>query len=192
MITKNSALLIIDVQKGLDDPKLGQRNNPEAEANMARLLARWREDKRPLIHIKHNSTDPHSPLRPELPGNAIKKEVAPLPDEPLFEKSVNSGFVNTGLNDFLQKRGIDSLVVVGLTTPHCVSTTVRNASDLGYDVTLIADATAAHAHTAFDGKRYDAETIHTLSLVSLDGEFCRVLSTQALLDELKSAKGGSI
>ena len=65
-----TALLIVDVQKGLDEPTRGLRNNPDAEANMAALLAAWREQQRPVIHVRHCSLEPDSPLRPELPGNA--------------------------------------------------------------------------------------------------------------------------
>ena len=72
-------LLIVDVQKGLDDPSLGTRNNPQAESNIARLLAEWRRHHRPVIHIQHCSVEPGSTLRPELPGNAIKDEARPLP-----------------------------------------------------------------------------------------------------------------
>ena len=177
----NTALLVIDVQKGLDDPKLGKRNNPQAESNIALLLAEWRKQKRPIIHIQHNSVEPHSTLRPELPGNAIKEEALPLPGETHFTKTVNSAFIGTGLETYLHQNNISSLVVVGLTTDHCVSTSARMASDLGFDVTLIADATAAHERIAYDGIHYSAEQIHQLSLVALDGEFCVIRSTQELL-----------
>ena len=66
------ALILIDIQEGLDDPRLGARNNPAAEQNMARLLTEWRRRGWPIFHIQHMSTEPGSPLRPELPGNAIK------------------------------------------------------------------------------------------------------------------------
>lgn len=92
-----TALLVIDVQKGLDDPSLGKRNNPQAEANTALLLAEWRNQQRPIIHIRHNSTEPNSPLRPELPGNDFKEEARPLPGEKQFTKTVNSAFIGTGL-----------------------------------------------------------------------------------------------
>ncbi len=180
---RKTALLVIDVQKGLDDPSLGKRNNPEAEANMARLIGAWREGERPLIHVKHNSTQPNSPLRPELPGNAIKDEVRPLPGEKQFSKTVNSAFIGTGLTEYLHEQGIDSLVVVGLTTDHCVSTSVRMAANLGFDVTLVADATATHERVGYDSVLYSAEEIHKINLVSLDGEFCTVRSTEEVLTE---------
>lgn len=175
-------LLIIDVQQGLDDPRLGQRNNPQAEDNMARLLQHWRQESWPTVHIRHDSVEAESPLRPELPGNAYKDAIRPLPGETQFRKSTNSAFTGTGLEAFLRGRGFTRLIAVGLTTDHCVSTTVRAASDLGFDVTLVADACAAFGRDGFDGRHYSGDEIHRVNLVSLDGEFCHLCLTAELLD----------
>ncbi len=180
-LTDTTALLIIDVQEGLDDPALGQRNNPDAEANMARLLAAWRARGRPVYHVQHMSVNPHSPLRPELPGNAIKRIVAPQGNEPVIQKSVNSAFVGTDLEARLRAAGIKSVVVVGLTTPHCVSTTARTASDLGFRTIVVSDATASHDRTGYDGTYYPAETVHVLSLVGLQDEFATIVTTDQVL-----------
>ena len=179
-----TALLVIDVQKGLNDPSLGKRNNPDAESNIALLLSGWRAHALPAIHIQHCSVKPNSPLRPELPGNAFKEEAQPLPEEKQFSKSSNSAFIGTGLEKYLQEQGISSLVIVGLTTDHCVSASTRMASDLGFDVTLISDATAAFEREGYDGVLYSAEDIHNINLVSLDGEFCMVRSTAEVLKEI--------
>lgn len=181
----DSALLVIDVQKGLDDPAQGPRNNPAAEANIARLLGAWRRSGLPVIHIQHCSVEPQSKLRPELPGNAIKDEALPLTTEKLLQKSVNSAFVGTGLELYLQQQNIAALTVVGLTTDHCVSASVRSASDLGFDVTLVTDASAAFGRTGFDGKHYSGDEIHRINLVSLDGEFCRLRATEDLLGDFQ-------
>jgi nicotinamidase-related amidase len=175
------ALIVIDVQRGLDDPSWGRRNNPGAESNIARLLAAWRQRARPVIHIRHCSVAPNSPLRPELPGNAFKAEAQPLTGEKQFSKSFNSAFIGTGLAQYLEAQGISALVMVGLTTDHCVSTSVRTAADLGFEVTLIADATATFAREGHDGVLYSAEDIHNISLASLNGEFCKVRSTEEVL-----------
>ena len=119
------ALILIDVQEGLDDPRLGKRNNPAAERNMARLLAEWRRRSWPIFHIQHLSTEPDSPLRPELPGFRIKRIVAPQGQEPVIQKRVNSAFIGTDLQGRLTEAGIHSLVLAGLTTDHCVSSTAR-------------------------------------------------------------------
>lgn len=179
-----TALLVIDMQKGLDDPSWGKRNNPEAESNIALLLSRWRKQKLPIIHIRHCSVTPNSPLRPELPGNSYKEEAQPLPGEKQFSKSVNSAFIGTGLEQYLHDQGISSLVIVGLTTDHCVSTSVRMAGNLGFDVTLVSDATGTFEREGYDGARYSADDIHKISLVSLNGEFCTVRSTEEVLKEI--------
>ena len=179
-----TALLIIDVQKGLADASLGQRNNPDAEDNMARLLDAWRKHQWPIVHIRHCSVEPHSTLRPELPGNAYKDEVRPLPGEKEFTKAVNSAFIGTGLEQYLRANDISALVIIGLTTDHCVSASTRMASDLGFEVTLVSDATAAFERDGYDDRHYSGDQIHRVNLVSLDGEFCRLSNTRQLLDRL--------
>ncbi|WP_108125418.1 cysteine hydrolase family protein [Saccharospirillum mangrovi] len=176
-----AALLIIDVQQGLDNPAYGERNNPQAEANMARLLTHWRMHGWPVLHVRHDSVEPDSPLRPELPGNAIKPEVLPLAGEPLFTKNVNSAFIGTDLEAHMRKTGVEQLVVVGLTTDHCVSTSVRMAANLGFDVILVGDGTATFERTAPDGTHISAEQMHRANLASLHGEFCQVRSTDEML-----------
>ena len=94
----NAALLVIDVQEGFDEPAWGGgRNNPEMEANIARLQCAWRASGRVLIHVRHDSRWPGSPLHPSRPGNAIKSGVEPLAGEPVISKSVSSAFIGTGL-----------------------------------------------------------------------------------------------
>jgi nicotinamidase-related amidase len=181
---RKRALLVIDVQKGLDDPSWGNRNNPEAESNIALLLSQWRKHALPIIHIRHCSVAPNSPLRPELPGNAFKDEAQPLPGEKQFTKSVNSAFIGTELEKYLREQEISSLVIVGLTTDHCVSTSVRMAANLGFKVTLVSDATATFDRQGYDGVRYSADDIHRINLVSLNGEFCTVRSTEEVLNEI--------
>ena len=182
----NPALLIIDVQKGLSEASLGSRNNPDAEANISALLNAWRKQGQPIIHIRHCSVEPDSPLRAELPGNAYKDEVQPLPGEREFTKSVNSAFIGTGLEQYLRSNRISAVVVVGLTTDHCVSATIRTASGLGFDVTLVSDATATFERIGYDGVHYSAEDIHRVNLISLDGEFCALSSTAEVLALISS------
>lgn len=178
-----TALLIIDVQVGFNDAFWGSRNNPNAEANIAKLLSYWRSAGRPVVHIRHDSTTPSSPLHPSNPGNAIKPEVAPMRSEKVFGKNVNSGFIGTGLEEYLRAEKIGDLVIVGLTTDHCVSTTTRMAGNIGFGVKLVADATATFDRTDRHGVTHSADSIHAIHLASLDGEFCQVVMTEELIND---------
>jgi len=185
-IPKNAALILIDIQWGFDEPRWGPRNNPGAEANAAKLLGAWRLSGRPLFHVQHRSVTPGSPLRPGQPGCDHKPEVRPLPGEPVIGKSVNSAFIGTDLEARLRAAGIGTLVMAGLTTPHCVSTTVRMAGNLGFGVHVAADATAAYAQTGYDGRQYGAQIVHEVALANLHGEFAEVADTAVILGALQA------
>jgi nicotinamidase-related amidase len=176
-----TALIVIDVQKGFDDPYWGARNNPRAEQNIAHLLSQARANKRPIFHVKHNSRSPRSPLHPDHPGNAFKDLAAPGDGEPVIGKDVNSAFIGTDLEAQLRAAGIDGVIIVGLTTPHCISTTARMASNLGFATTVVSDATAAHAGRGPDGKEVDAETMHYHALTALNGEFAKIVTSEDLV-----------
>lgn len=179
---KNTALLIIDVQDGFEQTAYwgGHRNNPDAEQKMAELLEFWRGSKLPVIHAKHDSVNTDSPLRPGQPGNQIKAEVFPKASEVLFSKTVNSAFIGTSLEVYLRQQGIRKLVLCGMTTDHCVSTTARMAANLGFEVIVVEDATATFDRV-FQGKTYLADDIHTFHLLSLQDEFAQVLSAAQVI-----------
>ena len=184
------ALILVDIQQGLA-AELGDRNHPEAEQQAAALLEAWRRAGAPVVHVQHLSVHPHSRLRPDQPGVALHPAVRPLPDEPLFRKSVASAFAGTALETHLRALGVDRVVVAGLTTEHCVSSTARAASDLGLAVTVVADATACFGRTSFDGRYYAADEIHRLALVALHEEFAAIRSTAEVLAELVGAAPGA-
>lgn len=181
MKSGKTALLVIDVQRGFDDPYWGERNNPNLEQNIAKLIDAFRCSQWPVIHIRHMSTSPHSPLRPNQSGNAFKPEAMPEAGEKIFEKTVNSAFIGTGLEEYLKQEGISAVVICGLTTDHCVSTTTRMAGNLGFDTMLVSDAVATFGRAGVDGHLYDAETIHQTALASLNGEFAWVMPMEQLL-----------
>jgi nicotinamidase-related amidase len=178
-----AALILIDIQAGFDAAGWGARNNPDAERRAGALLAHWRAAGAPVVHVRHVSTEPDSPL--SGPGTAFKPEVAPRQDETVFEKSVNSAFIGTGLEDHLSRLGTGAVVICGLTTPHCVSTTARMAANLGFSVRLAHDACAAFASNADTGWCPDLgamspQAIHETALSHLHGEFAEVLAVSAL------------
>ena len=110
----NTALILIDYQQAFDDLAYwGSRNNPQAEANAALVLAAFRSARLPVIHVAHDSSSPASLLRPGHPGNAPMPFALPLAGEPVIRKSVNSAFIGTDLEARLRALGIDHLVIMG-------------------------------------------------------------------------------
>ncbi|HVG18318.1 MAG TPA: cysteine hydrolase family protein [Blastocatellia bacterium] len=184
-LPRDAALIIIDVQYGLDDEKYGRRNNPQAEANMARLLEAWRRTTRPIFHVQHLSREADSPLRPGQSGVEIKEVVKPLADEPVIQKNVNSAFIGTDLESRLRQGEHGTLVIAGLTTDHCVSTTARMAGNLGFNTFVVSDATATFDRVGPDGNLNDAEAIHKIALASLHGEFATITDTESLLKQVE-------
>ena len=182
-LPRDAVLLIVDVQKGMD-VYAGEfnRNNPDLEKNIARLQNAWRKSGRPVIHVQHLSKEPDSPLRPGQPGVEIKDEVKPLPGEPVVQKSVSSAFIGTTLEADLRRRGLTTLVVVGMQTNLCVSTTARMAGNLGFTTYVVSDATATFDNTGPDGKRYASELVHDVALADLNGEFSTVIDTNTVLE----------
>ena len=182
--SNNRTLLLIDCQKGFDDPKWGVRNNPNFEENTKSLIHRWRLENQNIVHVRHSSTEDDSPLQPDAPGFEFYDWAIPVSGEKEFVKNVNSGFIGTTLEAYLRKNGITSLIIAGLTTNHCVSTTVRMAGNFGFDVELVSDACATFPRESPGGEMLNADLIHTAALASLHGEFCTVKTCSQILNNL--------
>jgi nicotinamidase-related amidase len=168
-------LIVIDVQKAIDHPKWrkhGDRNNPDAERNIARLLESWRARRWPIYHIRHDSREPDSPYRPGQPGHQFKPEAAPLPGETVIAKQTNSAFIGTELEATLRAANQTKLAICGVITNNSVEATVRMAGNLGFETYLIEDACFT-----FGKPRWSAEEIHAMSLANLEGEYCQVIGT---------------
>lgn len=183
-LSSDAALLLIDVQDGFGAAIWGRRNNPLFEMNVSKLLDVWRIADLPVFHVRHFSLTSGSPLEEKSSGSRIMAIVAPRDGEPVITKHVNSAFVGTNLELQLRQRNIHQLVIAGLTTDHCVSTTIRMAANLGFVVYCAGDATATFDRIGPDGKHYPAEEMHDVSLASLHGEFATVTNT---IDILRAA-----
>jgi nicotinamidase-related amidase len=171
----NATLILIDVQHAFDDERWGRRNNPHAETNIGQLLAAWRETSRPVIHVQHRNTAPGKLFSPDQPGFAIKPQAAPRGSEPVIHKSVNSAFIGTDLESRLRHAAVTHVVICGLTTDHCVSTTTRMAGNLGFSTYLVGDACATFERVGPTGRQWTAEEMHESALASLHDEFAQVV-----------------
>jgi nicotinamidase-related amidase len=180
----NAALLVIDLQNAIDHPAWGQRNNPDAEAQIAQLLRAWRETGRPVYHIRHDSVEPQSHYRPGQPGNDFKPEAQPLRGETIVPKRTNSAFIGTDLEARLRAAAQHILVVTGVITNNSVEATVRMAGNLGFDTYLVEDAVFTFGRTDWNGLERTASEVHAMSLANLHGEYCTVVRTGAVLDAL--------
>lgn len=220
-----TALILIDNQSAFTHPTTvshwgAARSNPHYEANLQSLLSTFREARAssstPLevIHVFHSSDDPSSPLHASHPVGGIRplEFATPAEDgsEPVFWKNVNSSFIGTNLESHLRQKGVRQIICAGLTTDHCVSTTVRMAANLGVvdrflddgllrfradgsrenevrvekgRIILVSDATATFCKGDFD-----AETVHKVSVASLDGEFADVVGTEDVIKALESVE----
>mgnify|MGYP002701132649 FL=1 len=186
LLNKNSALLLVDIQKAFlekDYPGL-IRNNEDAEFICGKILKKWRTLDLPVIHVRHSSTNPESKLHKSKPGFEFNDYVTPLENEMVLTKEVNSAFIGTNLENILIKSHIDTLVIVGMTTNHCISTTVRMSGNLGFDTYLISDSTACYNTKGMDGEIIDCNTIFNSALASLQEEFATVIDSKELFDIL--------
>jgi nicotinamidase-related amidase len=167
------ALLVIDVQRGFDDSDhWGPRNNPACEDNVAALIAHARERGWTIVFVRHDSDDPSSPLFREHSGNSFQDVVSGEPDL-LVTKRVNSAFIgDPDLHAWLGERGIEALVMCGITTNHCCETTARMGGNLGYDVRFVIDATYT-----FDRGGLTADELARATAANLEGEFATVVTT---------------
>jgi len=175
------ALLIIDVQKAIDHPRWGVRNNPCLEANLQRLLEAWRQRGWPIYHVAHDSVEPGSTYRPGQWGNEFKPEVQPRASERIIRKSATNAFVGTGLEKELKEKALSTLVICGVITNNSVEATARMAGNLGFRTYLVADATATFGKRDLRGQWWDADDVHHLSLANLDGEYATVVTTEQIL-----------
>ena len=182
----STALLLIDVQKGVNDTEYyggskGMRNNFDAEPKILSILEKWKASDRQIAFTKHDSREKNSPLKLCLESGQQLEGMEPKEQDIVVEKDVNSGFVGTSLELDLRRAGIQRLVVVGLFTNVCVETTVRMAGNMGFDTYLVHDACAAMNGTGHDGAYYDPDLVHNMAIANLHGEFCTAITTKDAL-----------
>jgi nicotinamidase-related amidase len=176
-----AALLLVDVQRGFEDPSWGRRNNPACEQNIARLLGHWRSHGRPIVFVRHDSQEGDCPLRPGTEGNQLMEILDGDPDL-LVTKHVNSAFYGEpDLHAWLQAAEVSSVVVAGITTNHCCETTARMAGNLGYDTFFALDATYTFDLHHPDGRLFTADQLADTTAANLHEEFASVQATDDLV-----------
>jgi nicotinamidase-related amidase len=194
--THRTALLCVDIQSGLDihcTTYYGKTcSNPSFEEKVTWLLSVVRgsqEDEKTrnvhIIHVHHDSSDPESPLHPTKLTHAPHPCAAPASAEVQLTKTASSAFIGTNLAERLCTLGVKQVLVMGISTDHCVSSTVRMAADLEVcgtreGVWLVEDCTRC-----FDSHgTYDAEVVQNVTVRSLKDEFCGVTNSTEVFNKV--------
>jgi nicotinamidase-related amidase len=151
-----------------------------AGAKAGAAIRQFRDKNQPVIHVRHLSVRPGSTFfLPGTKGAEIHESVKPLGGERVIEKNFPNSFRNTELKAFLEQQGVKNLVVAGMMTHMCVDASVRHAADLGYKITLLADACATRAQS-FGGEKVPARQVHAAFLAALNGFYAKVVNTHEL------------
>jgi nicotinamidase-related amidase len=179
------ALIVVDMQRGMRSSALPPRNNPGAEEMMARLLGAWRVSGLAVVHVRHISRELGSVFWPGQAGVEFQDELVPLGSEHVVEKNVPDAFINTGLERWLRARGVESVVIVGVSTNNSIESTARSSGNLGFKTYVVADATFAFEKKDYSGIMRSAEEVHAMSLANLEGEYATIVHTSELLDVLQ-------
>jgi len=182
------ALLVIDVQESFRKrPYFSDEDLPAFLANVQSLIDRCRARGIPVIQIFHQerSEDPADPFSAASGCVRAMPELKLHPDA-VFYKSVHSAMFATGaagttLEAWLRAHGIDALLVTGIRTEQCCETTTRHASDLGFDVRYVGDATLTFPMRTRAGREVSAAEIRERTEMVLDGRFARIVATAEAL-----------
>jgi nicotinamidase-related amidase len=177
-------LIIIDMQKGMADPAAGSRNNPQAEDNIAQLLRAWRKADAQVVHVRHISRSPTSLFAPGQAGVEFQEALQPLAHEHVVEKNVPDAFINSALERWLRVRGLNELVVTGVSTNNSVEASARTAGNLGFNTVVVSDATFAYAMRDYAGVERSADEVHAMALANLMSDYATISDTDTVLAEL--------
>jgi nicotinamidase-related amidase len=177
----DTALVVIDIQNDYFPGGTMELEGAEAAGEKAfHTLSAFRQKQIPVIHVRHLSLRPGATFFiPGTRGAEIHESVRPLAGETVVEKNFPNSFRATGLQELLEKQGIKNLVVAGMMTHMCVDASVRHAADLGYKVTLLADACATRAQS-YGGEKVPARQVHTAFLAALNGFYAKVINANEL------------
>lgn len=142
---KKRALVVIDVQESFRQRPIWElSSNPEIAKQVGRLAEKFRAGGEQIVWVLHIEPGTGNVFDPERGFVHLIDGLEPLPGEPVIKKTSHNAFTTTNLQQLLTTEGIGEVVVCGIRTEQCVETTARVASDLGYDVTFVTDATATN------------------------------------------------
>lgn len=190
------ALVVIDVQKSFQQrPNWAAVSNPAIVKQVNRLVSAAREAGDLVVWVLHSEPDTGTVFDQELGHVQLMDGLVPLDGEPVVTKTSINAFTTTNLQQTLTSRGIRELVICGIQTEQCCETTTRVASDLGYEVAFVTDATAtfpiahrdAPADRTLDEMLADPSTLSTDEIIrrteyALAGRFATIRSVDEIVN----------
>jgi nicotinamidase-related amidase len=170
----DAVLLIVDAQQALMGQRHGADDAPAVETNIAALIAAWRAEGLPLIHVGRQPSYP--PTVPALDGEIV------------IVGNATSAFVGADLEATLDELGATTLVLCGALATHALEASARHAADLGYQVFVVADACLAADTLDLRGRRWPAEDVWALAMAQLKGETATIVDVAMTLRAAATAK----
>lgn len=188
MFDPNGLVLVpIDMQCAFDLPGRPRRWNADLDRNGLALLGAWRARGWPIIHVRNDSLDIDSWFHPSHPGNAFRPGFEPAPGEGLVAKTVNCAFIGTDLDLRLRHLKSAGIIVLGMRTDMCVSSTARSGANMGWRTVVVGDACDCCDLTdPVSGGLIAAEDAHRVHLATLSDEFAQVVTTREVVGTLGS------
>jgi len=178
------ALIVVDVQESFRQrPYFREQDVPAFPRNVQSLINRCEARRIPIVQIFHQEPgeDPANPFCAASGWVRTMRELTLSPDA-VFHKSVHSAMFGrsaegTTLEEWLRRQAIGELLVTGIRTEQCCETTTRHASDLGFSVRYVTDATLTFSMRTRSGREVTAQEIQERTELVLDGRFARVVTT---------------
>jgi nicotinamidase-related amidase len=182
---EQSALLVIDAQDSfMAGPRWLRRNNPAFEQIVQHLIEGYRSAALPVLFFLDSDDSEH--FSPGSPYFKLMDFIQPRYDEPVLIKTSRNCFTSTDLDERLRRDGVRRVIVTGIKTEQCCETTARVASDIGYEVDFVTEATLTFPIPHPDGaEELTAEEVVRRTEYALRNRFAQIQTVEALLSELK-------
>jgi nicotinamidase-related amidase len=181
----SAVLVLIALQEGLYENAWPSSKNITADKNGQELLDAWRNARKTVIHVRHDSNLLDSPLHQTSAGNAFRAGFEPIHGELVVAINTKCAFVASHLDQHLRMISAQQLVVFGKSLGSFVSSTARTAVDLGWKTVLVEDACDSSDLRSPDGHSIPASIVHDVHVASLAMESCAVAKTRQVIDALK-------
>lgn len=155
---------------------------PDIADRVATLVDHARAEGQEVVWILHSEAGSGTPFDPASGQVRLMDGLTPWAGEPLLYKTSHNAFTTTNLAQQLTSRGVTDVVICGIRTEQCCETTARLASDLGYRVRFVLDATVTMPLPLWDGTgTISAEDVLARTASALQGRFADVVMVEDVL-----------